>query len=60
MSPHACDRSVSETTRVYDRHGHDSEKLEALILWETHLRSPIATWTGGNRESGFSSSFSRE
>ena len=39
---HTRDRSSSETTRVYDRHGYDDEKLEALTKWETHVRAVVS------------------
>jgi integrase len=35
---HVRGKSASETTRVYDRHGYDDEKLEALTKWEAHVR----------------------
>ena len=39
---HTRDRSSSETTRVYDRHGYDDEKLEALTKWEVHVHVIVA------------------
>lgn len=36
---HTRGRSASETTRVYDRHGYDREKLDALTKWETHVQT---------------------
>jgi integrase len=29
------------TTALYDRHGYDDEKLEALALWEGHVRKVV-------------------
>jgi len=45
---HTRGRSTSETTRVYDRHGYDNEKLEALGKWEDHVRSIVAGASGAN------------
>ena len=39
---HTRGRSSSETTRVYDRHGYDDEKLEALAKWEAHVRALVS------------------
>ena len=39
---HTRGRSASETTRVYDRHGYDDEKLEALTKWEAHVRALVS------------------
>ena len=39
---HTRGRSSSETTRVYDRHGYDDEKLEALGAWEAHVRALVS------------------
>ena len=38
---HTRGRSASETTRVYDRHGYDNEKLDALEKWEAHVHSIV-------------------
>ncbi|MDZ4840520.1 MAG: tyrosine-type recombinase/integrase [Hyphomicrobium aestuarii] len=39
---HTRGRSTSETTRVYDRHGYDNAKLEALAKWENHVSSIVS------------------
>jgi len=41
---HVRGRRASETTRVYDQHGYDDEKLEALLKWENHVRNTVGAW----------------
>ena len=45
---HTRGRSSSETTRVYDRHGYDDEKLEALAKWEAHVRALVSVGAAEN------------
>jgi integrase len=45
---HTRERGASETTRVYDRHDYDDEKLEALVKWEAHLRKVLGLGSADN------------
>ena len=33
----------TSVTRVYDRHGYDTEKREALNAWRTHLKGILTS-----------------